>query len=88
MLRRERLSGDDSGWFVGVAETGQLQPVTSTGGYEAVYSYQLLRRRPSLLVVLGLPVGCIVIFNGSQIESAVDPENHPIWPPSAALHSK
>lgn len=85
MLRRERVSGDDSGWFVvPAAETGEIQPVSPTGGYEAVYSYQLLRLRPAMLIVLGLPAGCVVVFNGSQITSAVDPQNHVIWPPSAA----
>ena len=65
----------DSGWFLGHVQENQ-----DTGGdYDSLYVYQLLFRRPTFLQVMALPPEYVVVFNGDQIESILDPQDRAVW---------
>ena len=60
----------DSGWYIGPYETEQ-----NPEELEALYIYELLKRRPSLMPVLGLPSGFLVVFRGDEIEAVLNEKN-------------
>jgi hypothetical protein len=69
--RREPAGPGDSGWYLGPADPGEGEPEAEE--LESRYVYELLRLRPTVLDVLGLPAGYMVIFNGDQVETVLDP---------------
>jgi hypothetical protein len=60
----------DSGWYIGPCESADKRPEL-----EALYVYELLQRRPSLLQSLALPPGHLVVFQGDEIEAILDASN-------------
>ncbi len=73
----ERSAGNvkgDSGWFVGPAESAPKRTE-----HEAVYVYQLLRLRPTLMQVLALPPGFMVVLDGNLIEAVLNERNENLW---------
>lgn len=69
----ERIAVDDpadSGWFIGYKE----QPATAMEN-EALYVYQLLELRPTVLKALIFPIGYLVVFDGYEIVSIVNEQN-------------
>lgn len=81
-LERDEASDDeDSGWFIGSLgnddedETKELD----AENLEAIYVYELLKTRPALLSVLGLPAGYVVVFTGDDIDSIVDENDNDVW---------
>jgi hypothetical protein len=74
---RQEPKPTDCGWYIGPAMPhGGGGPMDAPGvdDLEAVWSYQLLEVRPVLLSMLGLPAGWLCIWNGTTIESLVDPD--------------
>lgn len=71
----------DSGWYIGSAERGitSAEPPASSE-LEAIWVYELLRLRPSVLEALALPVGWLVVWNGTNIEGIADHENRNVYP--------
>jgi len=73
---RKTPSPGDSGWYIGSAEerasTGAPPPVSEL---EAIWVYELLRLRPSVLEALALPVGWLVRWNGATIDALADHED-------------
>jgi len=67
----------DSGWYVGFADD------TKAGGYEAVPIADFLVGRPDLEPALELPVGCLVVLNGTSLEAVLDPQDTLRWPAEA-----
>lgn len=63
----------DSGWFFGFVD-GNNEPENLQAGYV----YQLLSLRPILLQLLLLPPGYMVVLNGSEIETILDPNDEPV----------
>jgi hypothetical protein len=87
-LERSESDGenvDDSGWFIGNAEDDDIDENEEISEedideeYEACYVYELLKKRPALLSVLGLPPGYVVVFNGDEIDAIVDENDEDIW---------
>lgn len=60
----------DSGWYIGPCE-----PTSSPPDLEAVYVYELLQLRPSVLQCLGLPPGYLVVFQDEEIETVLNADN-------------
>jgi hypothetical protein len=63
-------SAGDSGWYIGPADKKDRPKQ-----YEAIYAYQLLKLRPSLMPLLGLPYGFMAVINDKKIEVVLDPNN-------------
>lgn len=68
--RTAERSADDSGWYVGPVEGPTDEPQL-----EALFVYQLLHVRPSLLQALALPAGYLVVFRGQEVEAVLNEEN-------------
>jgi hypothetical protein len=68
---------DDSGWYIGNAEGGEVQK--SIEDLEKVYVYELFNNRPSVMAVLALPVGYQVIFFGDNIEAIFNIVGEDVW---------
>jgi hypothetical protein len=76
----ERVESDtagDSGWYVGFADDA---PVS---GYEAVRIADFLAGRPDLEPALELPVGCLIVLDGTALEAVLDPQDMLLWPAEA-----
>jgi hypothetical protein len=60
----------DSGWYVG--RQGPREPAPAV---EAIFAFQLLKRRPELGAALGLPAGFMVMVDASGISAVTDSED-------------
>jgi hypothetical protein len=69
----EPASAHDSGWSIAPADAG-AEPV-----WEAIRAADLLKDRPDLSDLLGLPVRFSVIIDSSGISEVLDAQNHPAW---------
>lgn len=69
--RQSQKSGD-SGWFIGSVDGEGKKEICDL---EAIKLYQLLQLRTHILDVMNLPVGCLVVWNGNDIDSIMDSEN-------------
>jgi hypothetical protein len=72
--RTPDASKGDSGWYIGPVAVSEEQPQL-----DAVYVFELLKSRRSLLQVLPLPPGYLVVFNGDQIEAILNKDNVGVW---------
>lgn len=71
-----------SGWCVEAIEKepdGQLQAV-SESEFEALYAYQLLQKRPSLIKALALPYNYLVVFDGDEIQEILNDQDESVLP--------
>jgi hypothetical protein len=74
-IRMERIpvsNKGNSGWYI------EALPSNVDMGLEAIHAIQLLKLRPSLIKVLGLPFGYMVIFEGDTIKEIIDEKNENI----------
>lgn len=80
-LERNEPSGEtDSGWFIGIPDENEDEETElSEDDFEACYVYELVTKRPSLLSVLGLPVGYAVVFIGDDIDAVMDENDTDVW---------
>lgn len=77
-LERNAPSGaHDSGWYMGNVE--QPDRELTAEDLEVLPVYELMRQRPPLVKVLALPVGCLVVVRGEQIEAVLDEAGHNLW---------
>jgi hypothetical protein len=77
--RQEPAEGD-SGWYIGPAER---LPPAGVDELESVLLCRLVQRRPAVMAAMALPPGCIVVWDGNDIEAVFDPAGRAIWPASA-----
>ena len=71
--RSEPTDDNDSGWYIGPAdEPGEVE-------CEHRRVYELVRERPALLRVLGLPSGYLVAFEGDAIKTVLDTRDQDLW---------
>lgn len=66
----------DSGWFIGSVDGDDAR---ETSDLEAIQLYQLLQLRPHILSAMALPIGWMVVWNGTDIEAVLDTENRNVW---------
>jgi hypothetical protein len=71
--RVERASAQDSGWSI-----APLDPAAELE-WEAISAADLLRLRPDLADLLGLPAGFSVIIDASGISDVFDARRQPAW---------
>lgn len=73
LRRTAPTSSGDSGWFLGIIDDDEdgAQPEL-----EAVYAYQILGRRRSLMQALALPPGWVVGFEGDDVAAVFDPDEN------------
>ncbi|GEM_PF-5773607 len=64
----------DSGWHC-----GNLDDDSEDDQLEAIYAYQLLKIRPSLLQAMSLPQNFLIVFEGDQIQDVVNDEDQSVW---------
>lgn len=64
----------DSGWYIGSLDDSDISEE-----YEAFYTYELLKLRPSLMQILALPFDYMVTFEKDKLQSIVDENNNDIW---------
>jgi len=76
---RQQPSGEDSGWYIGPAHDGSPAESPKAEDLESLRLYQLLKRRPTILYALALPVGYTVVWNGHNIEALADPQGRNLW---------
>ena len=72
MQRFEELGG--SGWAIEsyeMGEDGKAQP-KKADGYESIFAYELIGRRPELIDVLCLPDGYMAVFEGDKMVELLD----------------
>jgi len=72
--RKSNVPKWDSGWYVGLIDNKNIERTL-----EAIYVYQLLKIRQSLLRVFSLPAGYLVVFDGDEIEAILDKNDIDIW---------
>jgi len=75
--RRQQPSGQDSGWYLGPADTPFARPALSE--LDALPLHALMNRRPQILLALALPVGCMVVWDGPQIAALLNPDGKNLW---------
>jgi hypothetical protein len=81
-LERSEPEGDeDSGWYLGLVSEMGADPEREVplDDYEALYVYELLGTRPSLMQALCLPVGYTAVFAGDEIVEVINPEGEHVW---------
>ncbi len=72
-LERNQPADDDSGWYIGRSdEPGEVE-------CEHRYVHELVRERPAVLRVLGLPSGYLVAFDGDTITTVLDTRDQDLW---------
>lgn len=76
---RQQPSREDSGWYIGPAHDGNAAAPPKAEDLESLRLYQLLKRRPTILYALALPVGYTVVWNGHNIEALADPKGRNLW---------
>lgn len=59
----------DSGWFIGFLD--EKQEVE----YEAIYAYELLQKKPSVVPFLMAPIGTLIVIEEDVIKSVVNENN-------------
>lgn len=64
----------DSGWFIG--RQGPREPAPEV---EAIFAFQLLKRRPELSKALGLPAGFMVMVDAAGISAVTDADNRVLF---------
>lgn len=64
----------DSGWYIGSCE-----PTSSPPDLEAIYVYELLQCRPSVLQCLGLPPGYLVVYQNEEVEAVLNASNENVF---------
>jgi len=74
-LERKPPTQGDSGWFI-----GRVDKSANNKDLEAVYVYQLLKRRAALMKILLLPPGFLIVFEGDRIESILDDKDQSLLP--------
>lgn len=82
-LERKDVSDPrDSGWYIGPIVVDHEQPAQPPPVEDlvAIWVYQLLSLRRSLVQFLGLPSGYLVGVNGNRIEMILDPNGNSVWP--------
>lgn len=73
--RSDTTKKNDSGWFIGYVEDES----NKNKQLEAIYLYELLKFRSSLLKVLNLPTNFLVIFNGDKVQSVLNENDKQIY---------
>ncbi|PEI96413.1 hypothetical protein CN679_01370 [Bacillus pseudomycoides] len=68
--RTKRCEKGDSGWYI-----GPVNDEHNAEEYEALYAYELLKLRPSLIRVLTLPFEYLVIFEKDELKAVVNERN-------------
>jgi hypothetical protein len=81
-LQRSKAKDGDSGWYIGFVDSDNTK-----APLEAIYAYQLIRQRSSILQVLALPPDYLVVFNHDRIEAILDPNDRNVWPEASAMPS-
>jgi hypothetical protein len=79
---RQSPTERDSGWYIRSADLTGPAGSPAADELEAIYVYQLIERRPSLLTILALPEGYMVRWNGDEIQAMADGDNKNLWSPS------
>lgn len=64
----------DSGWFIG--RQGPREPAPEV---EAIYAFQLLKKRPELAKGLGLPAGFMVMVDAAGILAVIDADDQTLF---------
>ena len=71
----------DSGWYAGINASGASADRRDASRLSAG---ALVRRKPSWLGVLALPVGYMAFFDHERLETVLDREDREVWPPQAS----
>lgn len=79
--RRQKPAAAHSGWYVGPTDSPFGTPAPRD--LESIPLYALLNRRPQILLALALPVGCMVVWNGTDIVALLDPDGRDRRSPAA-----
>lgn len=80
LQRFEKLSAEDSGWFIG--PVGDAMSASTAAAGEGLLAHTIddvLRRRPAWREALLLPVGYLVIASGTGIEAVYNNANDLVW---------
>ena len=75
-LYREAPEPGDSGWRVMAAD---MAPSTDPEDFEVLPAYALVRRRPTLVALLGLPPEYGVEVTGERVLHVFDPTGADVW---------
>jgi hypothetical protein len=73
--RSTTITEMDSGWFIGYVD----DETDKNKNLEAIYVYELLKYRASLLKVLNLPANYLVVFDEDKIEVVLDENDEGIY---------
>lgn len=80
--RREPCVAGDSGWYIGRADA---TAPPEAGTLESISVMRLVQSRPDLGRLLALPVGALVVQEGSQLQAIFDGDDTLVWSPRLAL---
>lgn len=69
---RSQPARGDSGWYFGPTREHRTP---TANDLEAIWLYELLHKRPSLLPAMCLPVGWVVVCDGAEVVDIADPDN-------------
>jgi hypothetical protein len=69
MHRRDPVSRDDSGWYIGPADDA-VPP--DDADLDALQVYRLIGLRPQLLKAMALPYDYLVVFDEGEVEAILD----------------
>jgi hypothetical protein len=76
---RREPKGEDSGWYLGLADDGRPGEPPKAEELESIRLFQLVNRRPAILYAFALPVGYTVVWNGNNIAALADPQGRNLW---------
>lgn len=76
-LQRKQPMHEDSGWYIGDVEHPEL--AHDKEQLLSLRMFELWKLLPSALRVLALPPGFLVVMEGDEIKSIVDPEDRERW---------
>ncbi|WP_028399132.1 immunity protein Imm33 domain-containing protein [Ectobacillus panaciterrae] len=74
LQRSSDCDKDDSGWYI-----GPVNEAEETGELEAIYAYELLKIRPSIIQVLALPYEYLAVFEKDNIKAILNDNDVDIW---------
>jgi hypothetical protein len=70
---------DDTGWYIGDEKRPEAREQVSE--LEGIYVWQLVKLRPALMKVLAFPPGYLILMEGDEPESILDPAGKDLWAP-------
>jgi len=76
-LERKSPRLNDSGWFIGTNDRNISN--YDIDNLAACYTYELLKIRPAIMKVLQMPPGYLIVFDGSEVEAVLNPENEVVY---------